>query len=573
MRPFASASVATPRLTVLAVIFFLVAGTIIVRLGDLALFEGKIFRGKAFAQRGTRTIIPAERGTIFAFDRKTRERVPIALTVTRYTVSANPKLIMDAKKTAEALASIFEKPDLTLPGKLTISNDPYVVLERDVVPQEAEKIRAMRLPGIGLERTLSRTYPQGALYAHLLGFFGYTQDTRVGRYGLEEAFEERLRGRDGFVVGERGAHGELIPASIQAEESPVPGQDIVLTIDPAIQFATCQALSAGFGRAKPRSGIAIVADPISGDILALCGVPEFDPNHYAEVTNLSTFKNTALSSYEPGSVFKVITMSGAIEAGAVGPDTTYVDSGRVKIGGFDITNAQQKTYGRQTMIQVLENSINTGAVFAMRQLGRERFREFVEKFGFGQRTDLGLLGESSGDISNLKRPGEVYAATASFGQGITVTPIQLVRALAALARGGELIPLRLVAAIEAEGKSVEPEVTKKTLKVLEPDTAAVIRAMLTAVVEHGHSKGARIPGYRIGGKTGTAQIALGGGRGYSEETNHTFVGIAPSDKPRFVVLVKFEAPREAPFAEHTATPVFREIAKFVLNYLEVPPER
>jgi len=317
-------------------------------------------------------------------------------------------------------------------------------------------------------------------------------------------------------------------------------------------------------------------DPINGAIRAMCSLPDFDPNKYNEVKSAGAFNNSSIfTPYEPGSIFKTVTMSAAVNEGLVTPQTTFVDTGsRADFCQTPIRNAADKVYGLQSMSGVLENSINTGMVFVAEKLGKDKFKKYLNDFGFGTRLGLELDSEMSGSISTLSANKgnkiDCYAATASFGQGITVTPLQMVSTYSVIANGGKLMKPYIVDEIRYADGHVEKTKPKEIRQVIEKKAALLTGGMLVNVVEKGHAKMAKILGYYIGGKTGTAQIP--GPGGYTTETNHTFVGIAPVDNPKFVMLIKFEKPH-SPWAENSTVPLFGEISDFVLKYYGIAPTR
>ncbi|NBS41517.1 penicillin-binding protein 2, partial [bacterium] len=437
---------------------------------------------------------------------------------------------------------------------------------------------ALDLPGVYFIREEGRLYPEKGLGGHVIGFVGSTGDgTMSGKYGIEGYFNEELTGTPGFLRSERDIAGRLIAIGEQSIEPAVDGADVVLTVDRTIQYYACNALKQAVLKHGADGGSVVIVEPQTGKILAMCGNPDFEPSEYNQVSSISAFNNpSTFGSYEPGSIFKAVTMAAAIDAGAVTPTTTFTDTGSVMVDGWPkpIKNALDKSYGTIDMTVVLEESVNTGMVFSMRQMGMEKFVGYVKDFGFGQREGIELETESPGDISALDRGAEIYAATASFGQGITVTPLQMVAAYAAIANDGVLMkPYIVEDVVRADGTHESREPTE-VRRVIQSKTARLVGAMLVSVVENGHGKRAGVPGYYIGGKTGTAQVARTDGLGYQEDnTIGSFAGFGPVSNPKFAMIVRVDHPRDVTFAESTAAPLFGEIAKFLLQYFEVPPER
>jgi len=350
-----------------------------------------------------------------------------------------------------------------------------------------------------------------------------------------------------------------------------PGVDIVLTIDRSLQFFIYNLLEKAIKDYKADSGSIILLSPKTGAILALVNYPYFDPNKYFEVEDLSLFKDSAISdSFEPGSIFKIITMAGALDSNTIKPTSLFTDTGFVKIDGETIHNVDDENFGIVTITEILEKSINVGVVYLADLLGRESFRNYLKKFGFGGLTNIELSGEVSGDINNLEREQLIYLATASFGQGITVTPLQMVTAVGAIANSGQLMKPFVVDQI-IDGEKIIKREPKAIRSVISPSAAAMLSAMMVSVVENGYGSHAKVPGYLVAGKTGTAQVPQSG-VGYSDEVIHSFVGFAPATDPQFAALVKIDNPKEERFAAATAATVFGDLAEFVLKYYNIPPD-
>ncbi len=572
-RNFRDETASAQRLHFLASGVILIFLIIVGRLFQLQILGHETYRALAASEHEVVKNLPPERGEIYLKDRVSGKLFPVATNRDTYTVFIDATKIQEADKLSQELAQILNIKKEEILNKIK-PNDPYEPIVRGVSEAQAEKILQKKFVGIGFEREPRRFYPEGAALSQITGFLGDDERGRTGKYGLEGYFEKELRGRGGYLYGEKDALGRLISAQRVRTELPEDGATILLTIDRTIQFFVCEKLKEYVKKFDAQGGVVVISNPESGAILAMCSVPNFDANDYNKVKDFSVFNNQAIfESYEPGSIFKPFTMAAGLDSGAVEPATTYEDKGVVKIGAHEITNSDLKTHGTQTMTQVLEKSLNTGVVFVVRKVGREIFKRYVDNFGFGEPTGIELTSESSGDTSNLGRRGEIYSVTASFGQGISVTPIQLVSAFGAIANGGKLMKpyiieeIRSASGLEAR---IEPKLTRQ---VISPHAANVLASMLTAVVENGHGKRAGVPGYFVAGKTGTAQIPHPSGGYYKDETIGSFVGFAPTTNPRFVMMAKLTRPQGVKWAESTAAPLFGEIAKFLLNYLEVPPER
>jgi cell division protein FtsI/penicillin-binding protein 2 len=438
----------------------------------------------------------------------------------------------------------------------------------------------LKIPGFGFDFKNYRYYPDGEIGAQLLGFVSYIDEEEKGHYGLEEFFNDDLYGKFGSVKTERGAKSNMMIVNDREYVKPESGSDLVLTVDRNVEFYACEKLKEAVQKHGATGGSVIVENPKTGAIMAMCSEPSFDPNNYSDVKDISVFNNPSIFyQYEPGSVFKTVTMAIAIDQGKITPATTYKDDGEIMIPGWNkpIKNSDFSTHGGHGVVDmntVLDFSLNTGAIFAMRQVGSKTFADYVKNFGFGERTGIELGSESPGNIGSLlqNKVIEIDAATASFGQGIAVTPLQMIMPYQAIANHGLMMKPYIVDAIMRPDGKTDVTAPQEVRQVISDKTAATVSAMLVNVVENGHAKKAQIQGYYIGAKTGTAQVATIGG--YST-TNyiHTFIGIAPIESPAFVMLVKIDDPKDAEYAESTALPLWRDIADFMLQYYQIPKTR
>ena len=563
------------RLNVLAAFFGLFLFIILARVFYLQVIAGKAYNALAAGQQDIWSELFSVRGEIFVGELKSNNIYPIAANREYTFVYAEPVFIKEKERASKRIAAILGLDEAELLQKFSKEKDFYEPIKHEVADELAAKIKEEKLAGVKFSKEVKRFYPEPGFGGELTGFLGFDGERRVGSYGLEGYFEKELSGRAGFIEATKDAFGALIPTATKMFSGAKDGDDIVLAIDRNIESFVCDAVARARQKFDAESALAIVMNPRNGEIWALCNAPDFNPNEYGKVKDMRLFSQPAIvDAYEPGSVFKPITMAIGLEEEKISPDSTYLDEGALKISGFTIKNSDGKKNGLQTMTQVLEKSLNTGAVYVVRKIGGEKFLSYIKNLGFGEAAGIELSGEAAGDISQLKERDEIYSATASFGQGITVTPMQMAAAFSALANGGFLVKPHLVKEIRyADGAKKQSE-SRPLRQVFSTRTSKLISAMLVSVVKNGHGKAAGIPGYLVGGKTGTAQIPRKDGRGYEEGAHiGTFIGYAPADNPQFLILTRFTRPSNVEWAESSAAPVFGEIARFLVNYLEIPPSR
>lgn len=555
--------------------FAVFAGLLILRLFTLQVLQHGVYEAiAADAHQLSEDLLPT-RGQILVHDSESATGTyPLAANKTLYLLYAIPKQVVDPSATADALMPHLAVDRDVLLERLNKPNDLYEPIQHGLNDAQHDAIAALKLPGIAFSDEPTRYYPEKNLGAQILGFVGYDENKKVGRYGLEGAYEPDLAGQQGFIRAQKDATGQLIATAAQAWQPAIDGSDLVLTIDRSIQFEACSQLDAAVQKHGADGGSVVIMNPKTGAVMAMCGSPDYDPNQYNTVTDAKLFLNPSTQiPYEPGSVFKAITMAAALNEGAVTPDSTYTDTGEVKIGSFTIKNSDLKAHGVQTMTQVLEESLNTGAIYAMNQIGPAKFADYVKAFGFGTSTGIDI-DESAGNISGVLTHKDIYASTGAFGQGLTVTPLQLASAYSALANGGKLMQPYLVDQIRKPDGTTTTTEPKVVRQVITPQTSATISAMLVNVVENGHGKKAGVPGYYVAGKTGTAQIPDPETGTYMvNATNGTFAGFAPVEDPQFVMVVQLLHPRDVQFAESSAAPLFGDLAKYLMLYLHIPPTR
>lgn len=571
------------RLKAIAIFFLILVMVIIVKLAVLMIVEYNFYTAMAAGVHETYSHLMPKRGSVYVQDIRSHEKYPLAMNRDYFLMFADTREILDAKMAEEIfnkLNEFFHYDEVRKGEILTGLNKrsrPYVPIEKRVEEEVEEKVKALKLPGIYFVRNSVRYYPEKELAASVIGFVGKDEKGNdVGHYGIEGYWNKELAGQGGFFSGAKSASGGLIPLLDWTMKPAEDGANIVLTLDRSLQYQLCERLRQAQEEYGAESATLVMMEPQTGAIRAMCSLPDFNPNLYNQVKNAAVFNNNSVfTPYEPGSIFKLITMAAALNEGMVVPETTFVDTGgRSEFCQTPIKNAMDKVYGRQTMSEVLENSVNTGMVFVVEKLGKKKFSEYMKNFGFGVKEGIELDTEVSGNVDSLtKNKGDqidCYAATASFGQGITATPLQMVTAYSVIANGGKLMKPYIVEEINYPDGRIEKIKPKEIRRVINDRSALLLNGMLVNVVDKGHAKQAGVRGYYIGGKTGTAQIP--GPGGYIEETNHSFVGVAPVDDPKFVMLIKFEKPKRV-WAEATAAPLFGELANFILKYYRVPPSR
>jgi len=565
------------RVYVLNFLFLLIGQLVLGRLFLVQVKQHAAWVAVAASQYQALEAVPPERGEIFLQNKDGTPHVA-ATNINFPFVYAVPKEIGKPEETSAVLARILDLEPSAIFQKITKPNDPYEVLKKKISRQEAEDIRALKLKGIYISEERGRFYPGGNLASHIIGFVGEDNTGNIaGRYGLEAAYEHVLRGTSDQAENIRDMLGKVIFGFRQS--NPEPGADLLLTIDPQIQYEAEKLLRQAVDQWHAKSGNIIVMEPKTGRVLAMANAPGFNPNEFAKEKNLGVFLNQAVSArYEPGSVFKPFTMAAGLESGAVTPETTYYDSGEARFGSTVIRNAGNSAPKRQvTMKQILERSYNVGAVFVAMKTGSEFIKTFLlNRFKFEEKSGIDLPGELVSDFKNLKPPEgrDINFATAAFGQGIAVTPVKLLHSFAAFANGGKLMRPYVVEEIDYPDGRKEKIYPKIIGQPVSKETIEQLLPMLEAVVEsdNGSGKLGRVPGYRIAGKTGTGEIPFENARGYSSKMNHTFIGFGPVSDPKAIILVRLEEPIGARYAEGTAVPVFRDLMKFVLQYYAVPPD-
>jgi cell division protein FtsI/penicillin-binding protein 2 len=556
------------RLKFLTLALVLVCLLLVGRLVHVQIFLHADLSHKGESVRSTENSVEPMRGRIW--DRAGRL---LAGNVAKFEISATTDYISDVGKVTRKLASeLGSHLDMTTKelSRTLSSDDKWVSIARGVPQEVGEEILAEEIGGIEAEPHWRRIYPESRLAVHLLGFVNAKGN---GFYGIEGYYDGELRGQPGAQTFQQDPWGGIIPLDLTEHELPQPGVDLVLTLDRNVQALVEAELELALGDTGAKSGVIIVMNPRTGAVLAMTAKPDYDPNYYGEVVDQRSFINPAISDhYEPGSVFKVLTVAVALENGAVSPQSTFYDEGQIEVGGQLIRNASRRAYGNVTLTEVLVRSLNVEIAKISTMMGPEAFYQGIRAFGIGHRTKVDLPGEIEG---NLREPGdwqwhESDLATNAFGQGVAVTPLQMITAVAGIANNGVLMKPFIVAEKRYPDGRVVRALPVQNGRAVSPETAHLVSEMMAETVEYGVPK-AHVHRYRIAGKTGTAQKPTA--FGYDEQkTIASFVGFAPVDDPQVIVLVRLDEPTSSSWGADTAAPVFAGLAGRLFRLLQIPPD-
>ncbi len=506
------------------------------------------------------------RGRIY--DQKNQSLV---LNQNSYQLYIEPKKVDDKDKLVTLLSKSLEIEEASISAKLDMTKY-WVAITNGLTQEQKDKLDKLNLKGIGFDYQTKRFYPEASLSAHILGFLGKdNQNEDVGYLGLEGFYDRDLRGLPGFVETERDILGRPILIGVQQRVEAEDGRDLILTIDKNVQEISKKKLLEGLEKYQAKKGCVITANPKTMAIISLVCLPDYDLEKYY-LFNENFYKNLAISDlYEPGSVFKPLIVAAALEEKKIKPDDTYNETGQVAVGEYNIKTWNDKYEGKISMTRILEKSSNVGMVYIGEKLGNKNIYKYLQKYGFGQNTGIDLEGEATG---YLKSPSEWYPidySTVTFGQGIAITPIQMIRAFASIINGGYLMKPYVVQKIISENKTIEikPKVERR---IISQTNSEIIRKMLVSTVENAEAKWDRPKGFAIGGKTGTAQVPIKGIYDASK-TIASFIGFAPANDPKFLTFVVLYEPKSSQWGSETAAPLFFEIAKQLIVYYNISPSR
>lgn len=556
----------TLRITTVFCGFILLLAIIILRAFQLQIIEKDRLTQLVERQYLRYVDLSPKRGTIY--DRKKRE---LAISIEVDSAYARPGKIKNKKEIAKKLSPILNISYRNLKNKLA-SDSPFVWLKRKISPSQAKKIKDLNLEGIGFIEESKRFYPNKELASHCLGFADL--DLK-GLEGIELNYESYLKGKPGYILVERDALGRNIHTQNIKQVDTTKGYNLQLTIDKTIQYFVEKALEEGVQKSRAKAGVAIVMVPQTGEILALAVHPTFNPNNFWDYSP-SQWRNRAVTdSFEPGSTFKTFLISSALEEGIFQPqDIFYCENGSYPLGNRVIHDVHK--YGWLTLTEIIKHSSNIGACKIAENLGRETFYSYIRKFGFGGKTGIDLPGETSGLLTLPYKWSRIRLGTISFGHGLSIPPIQLITALSAIANGGVLMKPYLVKTIfDDKGKIIKEFHPEERGRVISQRTARQVTSILKTVVEKGGTGvNASIPGFKIAGKTGTAQKVDQLTKQYSDhKTTSSFIGFLPADEPKLAVLVIIDEPEGISYGGTVAAPVFKEAASHIIRYLNIPPNK
>ncbi|MCS6292156.1 MAG: penicillin-binding protein 2 [Nitrospira sp.] len=534
---------------------------VLFRLVSLQVLQAAELTAKADRQHQKTVSLEGARGTVVD-----RHGKVLAMNMEVPSVFGIPTALESPAKTARSLSPVLHVRTDELEKKLR-QDRSFVWLARKLDPEQGHRLEHMPMEGIGLVMEGRRFYPKGPLLAHVLGFAGMDGE---GLEGIERRYESQLHGEKRVVILQRDAMGRTVFPKGQAEQVPAAGHSLVITIDEVIQYIAEKEVEEAVTKARAKSGTVIVLDPQTGAVLALAISPRFDPNAVASLT-ADRWRNRALTdAYEPGSTMKALVAAAALEEKVMKPGTMlYGENGRMTIANTVIHDHEK--LGWMTFAQVIQKSSNIGAAKTGMALGDQRLYRYLQAFGFGQKTEIDLPGEAGGLVKHPREWGRRSLASISMGQEIGVTPIQMVSAVAALANGGVLMKPYVVSEVrDAQGKALRQILPQVKRRVVSPETARTVTSILEGVVTDGTGAKAAIPGFRVAGKTGTAQKIDPRTGAYSSTLFvGSFVGFVPADNPRLAMIVVIDEPQGESWGGTIAAPVFRRVGEQVLNYLGV----
>ena len=553
------------RMIIVAVVFSMYGTGLVARLVYLQVFQHETLKAQAERQYIRRIVINTGRGIIYD-----RNLNALAANIEMESVYVNPGKIADKKFTADMLASILGIDNKTV-AKYISTKKHFVWIKRKCSFEEIEKLKELRLPGVGYIGETKRFYPKRELAASVIGFVGLDNQ---GLAGIEHQFHSVLKGVSYRKVMVKDARGRIVRAGTEATGVQKKSWDVKLTVDEVIQFITERELNKQIQKYGAKGGIAIVMDPNQGEILAMADLPEFNPNNFASYPQ-ELYKNKAVTNaYDPGSIFKPIVAAAAIDANVADvEDLFYGENGQIKIGRTRIGEAANHKFGWLTLRNIIAKSSNIGIIKVAQKLGEKKLYAYIKNFGFGKKVGIGLPGEAKGKLRSLSKWTPLSLASISFGHEISITPLQMTVAMGAIANGGYLVRPRIVQAFLKDGKE-QYHKPLQIKRILSEQTSRKMISILKTAVREGTGKNAAIPGFDVAGKTGTAQKLDPDTKAYSQTAYiSSFIGFVPADDPKLVILVMVDEPQGTYWGGEVAAPAFKEIGQQVLRYMNIPSNK
>ena len=561
------------RIRIISGIVFLVAIVLIGRLYFVQIIHGADFSNDADRQYTKSGQTLYNRGSIFLEDKQGR-MVSGATLRSGFTLAISPKDIEDAEGTYQKLSQLIEIDQDTFFLRAGKKDDPYEEIAKQINSETAHAIEDLDITGVNIYKDRWRFYPGDSMAAQTIGFVGFMGDEFAGRYGLERYYNDLLeRDKNGMYVNFFAEIFANINSAVFKKGNR--SGDIVISIEPSVQLYLENKVKEITDEWDSELTAGVIINPQNGEIYAMSVYPSFNINNFQQEDNVLVFSNPIVENvYEMGSIIKPLTMVAGIDAGAITATTTYYDSGSIKLSDYTISNYDGKARGKVPMQEVLSQSLNTGVAFVVGEMGNKRFADYMLSFGIGDETGIDLPNESAGLVDSFTSPRDLEYATASFGQGIAMTPISTVRALSVLANGGKLITPHLTKKIKyTSGFSKTPSFIDE--RVLREESAEEVTRMLVNVVDNALLDGTvKIDNYSVAAKTGTAQIADSTDGGYYDDKFlHSFFGYFPAYDAKYLIFLYTVEPKEVRYASQTLTHPFIDTVNFLINYYEVPPDR
>jgi cell division protein FtsI/penicillin-binding protein 2 len=556
------------RLKIISFIFLLGFVAVIMRLFYWQIIKGNDLSKQASYQYRGSEKVTAPRGSILASD-----GTWLAVARTNWLLFADRPRLENLNLVANSLSPILEEESMDIYKRINKEGVVWLPIKHKLTNEHKENIEKLGLKGLGFEPEESRFYPEGSSSANLLGFVGKNEDGEdVGYFGLEGYYDLSLKGKGGFKLQEKDLSGAPIISSGIKEISNVSGANLITYIEKTIQTKVEEKLKLGIEKYGAKEGSVVIMDPKTGGILAMASYPSYDPSKYGDYEE-SLYRNPVISdTFEPGSIFKIIVMAAALDADVVKPDTKCdICDGPLKVDKYFIETWNQKYYPESTMTDVIVHSDNVGMSFVAQKLDYDLMHTYLEKFGIGTLTGIDLQGEASAPLRKKGTWNIVDLVTSSFGQGIATTPIQILKASSVIANKGVMVTPKIVKAIELDGWKQDVKNKDEDKRIISKEASEEMTSIMVEAARHGEAQWTNLKGFSVAGKTGTAQIPIAGHYDL-DATIASFIGFAPANNPKFIMLVTLKEPQSSQWASETAAPLWYSIARDLFIFFGIQPE-